>query len=184
MMSTSITRITVPLLLLREGRGFLAGGTPPPDRQISQLSDIVAFIKRTLEGVAGIGIVHDYEPIVTEAAQITARLGASGSVHYWTVKRTGTIETRLTNVETSLVHEITLRGYQEVGDASVTEAPFQRLVSAIADAFRVTHEIGGGTDAEVFGPAQVEEVGHRMVGQTIITHYVSLRIGAQERLTP
>ena len=183
-MSTSVTRITLPPFLPRPGRGVVAGGVPPPDRQTSQLPDIVAFIKRTLEGVAGIGIVHDYEPVVTEAAQITARLGASGGLHYWTVKRTSTVETRLTNVETQLVHEIALRGYQEVGDASVTEAPFQRLVNAVTDTFRVTHDVGGGADAEVFGPAQVEEVGHRLVGQTILVHHASLRIGAQERLTP
>lgn len=150
------------------------------------LSDITDYIKTTLQGVSGIGLVYTYEPIVVQAGDIPATIGASQSVHYWTIKRIATGEMRLTNVETERHHTIAVRGYREVGTASSTEATFQTLVESIMSTFRGTYQVptATGTQAEVFGPMQVEEVGHLRLAETFLVHFADLRIMAQERVQP
>lgn len=150
------------------------------------LSDITDYVKTTLQGISGLGQVHTFEPVALQAGQVPATMGGSGTILYWTVKRESTSEQRLTNVETERQHTIVVRGYREVGDASVSESAFQAQVETVMQTFRPTYQVptSTGAHAELFGPMQCRQVGHRVLAETFLVHYAELAVEAQERVTP
>jgi hypothetical protein len=148
------------------------------------LSDIVAFITAKLVTVTGAGKVLSYQPVETEPGDITAILGPSGAVHFWTVRREITTENRLTNTETERHHTITIRAYLEVNDPAQSEPVFQALIETVMTLFRQDYRIMGAGNvvlAELVGPMQLSEpLGWRVLGTTVATHYAQLSLQAQE----
>lgn len=151
--------------------------------QRSQLEGILAFTQALIQGIPGIGLVHTYQPILLDGAQITADLGVSGAVHYWTISPVASTETWLTSEELEVRHEVAIRGYMEVVDAATTDPLFRQLTTAVADIFRSHFHIGGVTHAELFGPVQTpQRAQHQVLAQTFLVHYCECRLFAQELL--
>lgn len=149
------------------------------------LANIVAFVQTTLEGIPGIGLVHPFQPVMTDAGQIPSLMGTPGDIRFWSISRESTSENRLSNHETERHHILVIRGYLEVGDPSVSEPLFQALIEAIMLTFRGIYQIGtSGIDAEIAGPLDTTQIGRRILGQTILVHYCECRLAAHELVTP
>jgi len=140
------------------------------------LQTILDTLKTTLLTVTNIGKVYTYERLGVTPQTMRAQLAHTDNlIRYWTLSRSATIETRLTNMENLATHTLTLRGYLEANDTVPTEPVFQALVESIRDTLRpiVRLESPPGTEiAEVVGPLQVPEIGHRLLfGDALLTHY-------------
>lgn len=128
--------------------------------------------------------VYRYQPIMVSGTSIPSTLKSAGIVHFWSVTREGTTEARMNNVETQRNHSLVVRGYYEVGDASVSEPAFQALVEAIMAAFRAVYQLSAPASVEWLQPGQASAIGPRLLSDTFLVHYVEIRLDAQERVTP
>ena len=140
---------------------------------------IRAAIKSALEGVGGIGTVHDYERWATEWGDFLSLYKTSGNViNGWTITRQRTTEEQATTSHTERTHHFLIRGIYGLRDADATEITFQSLIEAICAAFRALYRIDGtAMDNE---PIQVELVENRMFG-TVLCHYCELTLAVTEQ---
>ena len=141
------------------------------------LSGIRDAIKTILEGVSGIGEVHDYERYHTDAAKLRALHVTSGRLHSWTITRTRTQAEYRTNVQTERRHTFVLRGYYALDDVNASEKTFQTLVESIEAAFRSNDTLSGS--CELAGPLQVERV-EPVLFAGVLCHFAELSLWAQE----
>jgi len=144
-------------------------------------------IRVILAGVAGIGVVHDYERLSTDWNTFLNHFkDAEGRINGCTITRTATPERWLTNIEYERVHEIAIRCYFGLQDGAASEIAFQALIERICDAFRGNDTLNGTCETtcpEFGGMAgrsglQVGLVEPRMFGG-VLCHYGELRLGAQ-----
>ena len=147
------------------------------------LADILDSIADLVDGTDATN-VYRYQPIMVSSTNIPSTLKSGGIIHFWSVTREGTTETRLNNVETQRNHSIVVRGYYEVGDASTSEPVFQALVEAVMLAFRAVYQLSAPASVEWLQPGQASAIGPRMLSETFLVHYVEIRLDAQERVTP
>ena len=105
------------------------------------LDQIRSAIKTKLEGVADVGVVHDYERFTTEQAKFRELYvaGAAGNqrVKGWNIRRAATRETFIDLNRWVVVHTWRIRGFMSIEDAEATEKTFDNLIEAFRDAVRV-----------------------------------------------
>lgn len=147
------------------------------------LSDILDDLVTLVEG-AGAANVTPYQPVMMAPTSIPSTLKSGGIVHFWSVSREGTTEVRLNNVETQRNHALVIRGFYEVGDASVSEPAFQALVEEVMADLRATYQLASPASVEWMQPPQASSIGPRQLSETYLVHYVEIRVDAQERVTP
>ncbi len=99
---------------------------------------IRAQVKAILEGVSGIGVVHDYERTSQSLADylelMSAGQGAEKKVNGWTITRTGTpAGASMGSVERN--HTFRIHGIYALNDAEASEKTFQAFVEAVFSAF-------------------------------------------------
>ena len=144
-------------------------------------------IKVILAGVAGIGVIHDYERWATDWNKFLDHYkDAGGRINGWTITRDATPERWLTNIDYERVFEMVIRGYYGLQDAAASEILFQDLIESICDEFRGNDTLNGTceTTCPEFGGMtgksgiQVIIVEPRMFGG-VLCHYCELRLGAQ-----
>jgi hypothetical protein len=144
-------------------------------------------IKTILEGVSGIGLVHEYERWANDWKKfLELYKTANKKINGWTITRKRTAERWSTGAEYERVNEFLIRGIFGLKDEDETELTFQSLIEDICDAFRSNHTLNGTcetTDPDFGSLAnqsgiQVELVEPRMIG-SVLCHYCELALGAQ-----
>lgn len=143
------------------------------------LSDITAEIKTILEGVSGIGTVHDYERwAATWEKFLELFKDSNNKINGWTITRRKTPAERDTMPTVMRTHTFVIRGVYGLKDEDATEKTFQDLVEAVQGAFEDEYSLGGY--AVNSGPVQVVTVESRIFGK-VLCHYAELEYEVQER---
>lgn len=154
------------------------------------LADIRTALKAILEGISGIGRVHDYERWTPEWKGVLDlyRDPTSGTLRAWTITRGATPEDLLTVGGTSgqnlRRHEMVIRGYWALDDSAATEKTFQGTVEAICVELRkdpATTALGTSVLGSS-GPPTVRVVGHVLLGDALC-HYAEIGYTAVELVT-
>jgi len=141
-----------------------------------------AEIKTLLEGVTGIGQVHDYRRFDVEPDQINAVFqSTAGIINAWTIDRATTQAAPLTNTEITRTHRFVIRGYYELSDSTGSLKTFQALIESIEIAFRdqplLSNTVENSGPLQVGPPpVQVLQLGVQDV------HYCELILDATERV--
>jgi len=145
-------------------------------------SDIRTQIKAILEGVPGIGQVHDYGRWTADWSRFLATFKSDGRINGWLITRRASSEQLFgENVPPvhHRTHEFVIEGYYSLRDDVASERSFQDLIEAICQAFRGNLTLNG--TALVSEPPQVESVDSNMFGSTLV-HTTRIVIRATERL--
>jgi hypothetical protein len=148
------------------------------------LADLIAYAKTVLLTVSGIGRVHTYQPTAVKPEDITDALKAGDFIHYWTISRVSTPETRAPSThETQRDHVIMIRGRYEVKtpDEATSEPIFHALIDAAQETFRAIHSYEVAPNRfDMVGPLSCDLVGHQLLAETFLVHYAELRWPAME----
>ncbi len=108
---------------------------------------IRAQIKTILEGVSGIGEVHDYERLSLSLGEylelMTTGTGASKKVNGWTIHRESTASEMSDFQKVMRNHTFRIHGIYEVDDDDASEITFQGIVDAIFTAFMAEPDLNG-----------------------------------------
>jgi hypothetical protein len=134
-------------------------------------------VKVILQGVAGIGRIHDYERYATRPEALKALFVQGGKLHGWTITREKTPAVYRMNLHTERHHRFVLRGYYALDDGAASEKTFQDLLEAIEVAFRSNVTLND--TAELAGPLQVERV-TPVLFAGVLCHFAELSLEAQE----
>ncbi len=112
---------------------------------MASLAQIRAAIKTTLQGVAGIGKVHDYERYATREKELRELFLDAGSSRLlgFVFYRERTTEQELDIGEVRRLHTWRLYGFMGLDDASQSGLLFDDLVELAATAFRADPTLGG-----------------------------------------
>ena len=148
---------------------------------------IVAGIKAVMQGVPGIGTVHDRSRLAADWAAYIARFRdpATGRIHGWEITRVAVPE-HLRGV-TFRHHVFALRGYLGIEDAAATDHLFQVLIDEVCAAFRTAAPPNAATweyhdgDAAEQGPAQVRLIDERTFG-AVLCHHAEIHLSVSERI--
>jgi hypothetical protein len=162
-----------------------------------RLNTIIAQVVTRLQGVTGIGQVHNYMRWASSEQAFNELALSSGVVNFWQVTRVTTQERWLTGREVWRGHTLRITGGYGLVDATVTERTFQNLVERVAAKFRsydawtlgetvesLAPYIGELASASVLqgaiGGIQVQEVGH-VEKLNKLLHWAELRLGVQDK---
>ncbi len=114
---------------------------------MAAVSAIRAQIKAILDGVANIGVVHDYERFAKTKADLvtlyTSNAGGSTRVRGWWFDRVATQERDVELGTVRRIHTWRIVGYLSLDDADATGKLLQDLMEAIGTAFRAQRTLGG-----------------------------------------
>lgn len=153
------------------------------------LETIITQIKSILQGVAGIGVVHDYErnanDKTTFLSLFTIAAGQLKNINGWTIIRRNTEETlqsscALTGRRVINKHTIVIRGYCGFQDDAASEKTFRVLVENIRTALRGNYTLNGSVQRHDFPQSPVNET--RMMAGTYLVHYCEIELTVQEEL--
>lgn len=142
------------------------------------LSAIRDRIKTILQGVTGIGVVHDYERWDANWTEMLAHYKSSGVLNGWAITRRGTSEDWDNMPVVERYHNFEISGIYSLSDATASEKTFQNLVDAVAAALRNDQTLGGA--CIVAGPVNVEAVEPRMFG-SVLCHYCLIKLPVHDR---
>ena len=107
---------------------------------------IRAQIKSILEGVTGIGVVHDYNRYPRSLADYLKLMTSSKKVNGWTISRQNTPSEKKTagvGGKFERRHRFSISGIYELDDAAGSEKTFQGILDAIFDAFKANGDLNG-----------------------------------------
>lgn len=145
------------------------------------IAQVREAIRAKLAGVAGIGVVNDYERYAVSISEFKAFFVAAGQVKGWLIRRAATQETSPALGRYVVTHRWQLRGYMALDDSAGTEKTFDTLVEAVRDAFRADETLGSVVAATVIdGEAgiQVEDSGPVMLAG-VLCHGVRLKLSTR-----
>jgi len=129
---------------------------------MAELSTIRAAIVAVMQGVDGIGIVHDRERWAKNDVQLRELYVQDGRLLGWWLRRVRTREASPALGLYDVTHEWRIRGVLGFEDAGASELTLDDLVEALRDAFRADETLGGvvvsHTDRDQSG-LQVESAG-------------------------
>lgn len=144
------------------------------------LADIREQIKAILSGVAGVGVVHDYQRWAADRQKFLDLFAdKNGKINTWCITRTKTPEACDTTSHHTRRHTFRIRGYYGLKDENATELIFQNLVEDICAEFRSKYKLNDtATDT---GPVQVDKVDlWSFFG--VLCHFCELTLEAEEIL--
>jgi hypothetical protein len=156
------------------------------------LDTIQDEIKNILEGVSGIGMVHDYERWADTWEKLLELFRDSNKkINGWTFTRRTTKRQRTTLGETEKAHIFVLQGIYSLNDADGSEKVFQNIIENVVEAFDENQTLNdtclsinpdwGPMDGAV--GVQVDLVENRMFGKTkILCHFADCRLCALETI--
>ena len=148
------------------------------------LADLIAFAKLILETVSGIGLVHTSQPIAMPGSAIPDEMKTGGVVHFWTITEGPAAETRgPSTLETEITHTIFLRGRYAVKapHERITEPAFHALTALVRTAFRPIHSYDVSPNRfDMVGPLSRTVVGHQLIADVELVHFVELNWPALE----
>ncbi len=143
-------------------------------------ADIRTQIKTILEGVAGIGIVHDYQRWDVEAEGFQTLYVSGGRIHVWAVTREQSTEAAEAQQQHVRTHRVRITGVYSLDDSDATEKTFSDLMETVCDALRRNNSLNGS--AESSGPPQVTRDGHARFAGTLC-HFGEITLDVREDVT-
>lgn len=137
-------------------------------------------LKAILDGVPGIGVVHDYERWAAQWAEFLARFqdSATQTIRGCTITREATAEVWLTNTQVERRHTWIIRLYVGLDDTAASEKTAQGLVEAICDALRLDPALGGSAEGDS-PPPQVRAFEPRLFGR-VLCHVAEIAVAGKE----
>jgi len=139
---------------------------------------IRAQIKTILEGVSGIGIVHNRQRFAATWEKFLELFKTTDKkINGCCITRDSASAERLNWDQDERTHEYKIRGYYGLSDEAATEITATALVEAICDAFRADTGLGG--TAGDSGPMQVLIVEPRAFGG-VLCHFYELGLSVNE----
>jgi len=151
---------------------------------MSTEAEIRAAILAKLQGVNGIGQVHDYERYGKRDSDMYAlyKDDAKGRLLGWNFYRESTAELEQDIGEVRRLFTWRINGFMSLDDADATGNLFQALIEDIASAFRADPTLGGVIDdnkdmSQEFGPVglQVDAIEPVMFAG-VLCHRARLRL--------
>jgi hypothetical protein len=140
-------------------------------------ANIRAQIKTLIQGVTGIGIVHDYERWSRSLAEFLALMASSNKVNGWMIHRQQSTSDWQSNGEILVTHTYKISGIYELDDANASEGSFQILVDGIFTAFKSAITLNG--QALRCHPIQIENVDVDEFGGRLF-HSAQLSLSVEE----
>lgn len=141
-----------------------------------------AALLSILSGIAGIGVVHDYERWSVDLdkylAQFRVTINGNTRVQGWTITREATEEIPYVQAQNLRRHTWAIRGYRGLDDTVASEKAFQDLIEGVCDELRRRPTLNGTAERDS-GPPQVRTVEHRLFGG-VTCHYVEIVFRANE----
>ena len=140
------------------------------------LADVRAALKTALEGIAGIGIVTDYEPYFRTEAELKQFFQAAEgeALLGWTITRERTEEKDLTTELNEREHLMVIRGYAAMNVQAASEKAFQDLVETVCDRFRAA-QITDFDDEILADKPTVRTIEARLLGEVLV-HYAEIAL--------
>jgi hypothetical protein len=142
-------------------------------------SAIRTQIKTILEGVTGIGVVHDYERWSNDwATFLTLFKHVAGSrINGWIITRFKVDEEEETTSHEPSIHHYKIKGMYSLDDSAASEKAFNLLIEAIRAAFRANYQLNG--TATNTTPVKVPVIENRVFG-SVLCHYCEMTLTAEE----
>lgn len=142
------------------------------------LPEMIAQVKAILEGVAGVGKVHDYERWTDDSEKFGELFfDGNGLVNAWTISWANAPASDVRVHSTIRNHQIVLRGYVAVDDEKKTELAFRDIVVAICAAFQTNRKLNN--TAHFSGPLSAGPIQFRRLSGVLV-HYVECSLPVQE----
>lgn len=143
-------------------------------------------IKTIMEGITGIGNVHDYVRSTYFWDEFFAAHKDVDQILTWEITRIATAE-EVWSVQNAAgsepnfhdTHNITIVGHMSLQDSTATEKTFQDLVTLIQETFRQNNDLNG--TVIIPKQLQVKSVGH-VTYANILVHRAVLTYEAIERV--
>lgn len=112
---------------------------------MSTLHDIRAAIVATMQGVAGVGVVHDHEAYAHSMDRLKALYVPAGEsqLRGWFVRREAVTETGRIQPRSVEYLRWRIQGVMALNEDADSELAFDDLVEQLRDAFRINDTLGG-----------------------------------------
>ena len=145
-------------------------------------STILAKIKTLLLAVTGVGTkVYDFEQCDVGDWNNYLTLFKEGSlIKGWEITRIGAPEVEDSPSANLRTHQIVIRGFYSLNNASASEKTFQDLIEAICTAFRAKAPDLEGTAFMLAAPS-VSVIENRMFGE-VLCHFCEIRLDVTEHI--
>lgn len=148
------------------------------------VQEIRDAIKTTMNGVAGIGIVHGYERYSKEQADFQTLFVTAAVLKGWTIRRTAKREISPARGRNNIENIWAIRGFMGFDDANASEQAFDDLIEDIGDAFRADETLGAVVSSTVVdGLAGIQlESSEPVMFAGVLCHSARLRLGTRHYL--
>ncbi len=143
-------------------------------------ANIRTQLKTILEGVAGIGTVHDYQRWEIEADNFTTLFVSTGRINTWMITRDASPEDELAQKQHYRKHQIRIIGIYAMDDSDATEKVFSDLLETICNTLRTNLDLAG--TAESHSPPEVKEDNHTKFAG-VLCHYGEIAMEVREDVT-
>jgi len=146
------------------------------------LSSIRVALKTLVEGVSGMGIVHDYERHAKDWATYLSFYKKPGTsvINGWQIIRRSTREEEHAATQTYRFHTFVINGFYSLDDSVASEKTFQDLIESICTVVRQDADLGGAVFHVT--PPTVVVVEQRTFGD-VLCHYCELNLQIEEDVT-
>lgn len=115
-------------------------------------------LETKLNGVSGIGAVHDYQRHIEDEEALRSIAVSGGKINAFFISRERAGEEEEAQQQNFRTHLAVIRGVMALDDSAGTEKTFSDLLEAICDALRSDNDLSGA--AEMSGPPQIRLEGH------------------------
>ncbi len=144
----------------------------------------LAAIKAKLEGVSGIGKVHDYERFATREKDFADLYKdvATSRIKGWNIVRTSASRRDLSIGELRVIETWRITGFMSLDDADATGKLFDALIEDIVTAFHADRTLGNTVDDikngdDEFGEAGIQiDAVEPVMFAGVLCHRASLRL--------
>lgn len=146
------------------------------------LANIRTQLKTILEGVSGIGVVHDYERWANDWATFISffKPAAQSVINGWQITRRSTREEEHAATQTYRFHTMVIHGFYSLDDSAASEKTFQDLIETICTTIRQNATLNGAAYHAL--PPQVAVVEQRKFGD-VLCHYGEINVLVEEDVT-
>jgi len=155
-----------------------------------EAAEIRTAIQTLMQGVADMGVVHDYERYTKHPAEFRALYleqdpdTGKDRIRGWYVRRLARREASDYNGRTRVTMTWRIQGYVSLDDETATEKVFDALLDALVAAFRADETLGSVVDSTIVGQdagLQIEDTGpvyfggvlcHSARGRLMTQHFI------------
>lgn len=148
------------------------------------LADIRDAITTTVAGIANIGIVTDFDPVLTREEDFKEFFvdPGLGYVLGWCVTRERSDETDASTEQNWREHRMVIKGYRGAREGSLSaEKDFQDLIEDVCSALRARIDDALGQTVSILGPPNVRSVKIELFGVYLV-HAVEIVVLAREMI--